>query len=246
MWSTLPLLFLTSLQIINGQRDYVQKTSDVNQLLYSSTLQWTTIQKGQKLPENSVMGAISAETEDNSAEAQGKAFICRIKNEGMWLLGQVRTTGVDIGNCVATMHGSVYRKENFEILENVEDGGRLTWARWDKFSKVPAGTIAGDSNSYVARRASTSKDGYSYQLGNMDPEGLGKITVITDDGAQDFEDGEVLVETEPIYYQMKKVKFNRWKKRVKVEPQVLGTATLTNTDEASEGIGRVDSVIGYE
>lgn len=249
MRSLLPLLLLASLQTIHCDIGFVQVTSNLlsNQLLYSSTLQWTPIQTGQKLPENSVMGAISSEADNNVAESQGKAFVCRLKNEGMWLLGQVRTTGKNAGICVGSMHRQLYPKSEFDILENVDDGGRLSWVRWDKYSSVPAGTVTGDSMSYIARRSSpNSADGYSYQLGKLDPIGLGHLSVITDDGVQDFEDGEVLVETEPLRYLMKRVKFNNWRKRVHKTPQVLGIAKMTNEDDHTQGESRVDTVIGYE
>lgn len=247
MRPVLPLLVLTTLQIINCDRDYVQVTSNLasNQLLYSSTLQWTSIQPGQALPEYSVMGANSS-TEETDPEAAGKAFVCRLKNDGMWLLGQARTTGKDLGICVAVMHEQISRRESFEILENVENGGRLSWARWDKYSRIPPGTVTGDTKSYIARRSSASSKEYSHQLGKLDPDGLGHITVISDNEAEDFEDGEVLVETEPVSYQMKRVKFNLWRKRVTSEPIVLGTAKLTNEDEPTEGISRVDTVIAYK
>lgn len=43
-------------------------------------------------------------------------------------------------------------------------------------------------------------------------------------------EGEILVETEPIYYELKSIKSNLVRKRVnKLEPKILGEATISNS-----------------
>lgn len=252
MRSILPLLLLSSLQIITCDIEFAKILSPYNQQhVFSSTLQWTSIQPGKRLPENSVIGAVATDTEDNTAESEGKAFFCRINNQGMWLLGQVKTTGKDANTCVAFMHDQIYRKTVFDILENGDNGAKLSWMRWDKFHAPPSGTVSlvlsGDNYNYVARKAiPDSKDGYSHQLGRLDPDGLGKLTVINDNRVESFEDGEVLKETEPFSYQLKDVKFNRFRERINKTPVVLGRATLKNEDASDKDISRVDTAIAYK
>lgn len=246
----LPLCLLTLHQVINCNGGYsVQVVSDfqAHQRVHSSTLQWTEIRKGVEIPQYAVLGAETLDAEDKNDLQQGKAYVCRLQNEGVWLHGQVRTTGENKGLCVASQHGSIYKKENYHILENVNDGGKISWVKWDKYSRVPSGTVTSDENAYVARRATNnSKDGYSHELGKYEQVGFGRISVITDDGEKGFEDGELLVETEPTKYQMKKVKFNKFKKNEKITPMVLGKTTLTNKDPPTEGISRIDAALPYK
>lgn len=250
MRSIVPLLVLISFQIINcNGGHFVQVVSNLqsHQRIYSSTLQWTEKRKGEDIPQYAVMGAETLASEDKEDQPQGKAYVCRLQNEGVWLYGQVRTSGKDSGMCVASQHGSIYKKVIFHILENVDDGGRISWVKWDKFKQIPSGTVTSDDNTYVARRATKhSNDNYSHELGKYEHVGFGKIFVITDDGEKNFEDGELLVETEPIKYQMKRVKFNKFKKSEKKFSKILGKKILTNEDAPTESISRVDSVIDFK
>lgn len=42
--------------------------------------------------------------------------------------------------------------------------------------------------------------------------------------------GDILVETEPIYYELTSVKLNHWRNRtIKSEPKIIGQATISNS-----------------
>lgn len=66
---------------------------------------------------------------------------------------------------------------------------------------------------------------------------------LQDEKEEEYEDGEVLIETEPIRYELNGIKFNEAKKVVNKSPVVLGEATLANNGNKA---GKIDTVIGYD
>lgn len=66
------------------------------------------------------------------------------------------------------------------------------------------------------------------------------IKFLKNDVEESVEEGEVLVENEPISYELKDIKFSIGKKRiVKKHPRILGEATLRNIGESGENVARV-------
>jgi hypothetical protein len=61
---------------------------------------------------------------------------------------------------------------------------------------------------------------------------------------EEFSDGEVLVETEPVRYELMSLKFDPWRTKVVRKPRVLATSVLSNAG-ASFPI-RVDSALAYD
>lgn len=242
-----PLAALLLLCVVHLARPDVVRvlsTNTFNQALTSTILRWVEVRNPDKLPEHSVIGALKRNLtpEDNAViKEQEKAVICRLRVEGIWVSG-----GVINNTCIASSHGQTQRNSKFEVLENQEGGARLSWVKWDKYILIPPGAVTGDDVNYIARRKAPETSTFTYYLGRLEPHGLGKLTIIQDDGTiADFEDGEILVETEPVSYEMKDINFNKWRKRLTETPMVLGTSRLVNEDGELGPNAKVEAAIPY-
>ncbi|XP_014283808.1 protein unzipped [Halyomorpha halys] len=229
------------------------KSSDVfmNKLVTSSTLRWITAEKGSH-PETAVVGTVETVKNELDGLFQRNIFICRAKHIGMgkWVPGQLKTGS---GGCLISQHDKVETYEKYEVLENVEGGARLSWGKWSKLSDVPVGAVSA-GESYVARKkikmddTDTESLGVTHLIGKLtDYSGFAKLTAVNEEGKeQDFTEGEILIETEPIRYELTNIKFttiNNNKKAVKKQPIDLGKTTLENIQNIS---GKVDMVIGFD
>lgn len=86
--------------------------------------------------------------------------------------------------------------------------------------------------------------GFDYQLGRLDPkEGLGRIFVYLGDREYSLDEGEVLVETEPVRYELRQIKVDKWRSQVKKNLTELGSTVLQNSESMSN---LVEAVITYE
>ena len=120
--------------------------------------------------------------------------VCRANHNGMWVSGELR---LEDKTCTVSFLGTKKRYERYQVLQNVDDGARLSWFRWNKFHVVPAGAVAcGDGvETFVARRrvgsneASNTADatnidgmlGFTHHVGKLDPkDGLGKISIVNE------------------------------------------------------------------
>lgn len=111
-----------------------------------------------------------------------------------------------------------------------------------------------DDQYYVARTKPRHSDGghhHSYYqnhvdfiVGRFDPEELlGRIFINVGDREVAVDEGEILAETEPVRYELRDIKIDKWRRQDKVNATVLGTTILQN----SEGMSNlVESVITYE
>ncbi|CAH1395809.1 unnamed protein product [Nezara viridula] len=230
------------------------KSSDIfmNKLVTSSTLRWISAEKGSH-PETAVEGTFETVKNELGGLFQRKIYICRAKHIGMgkWVPGQLKTGS---GGCLISQHDKVETYEKYEVLENVEGGARLSWGKWSKLSDVPVGAVSA-GESYVARKKikldddpNTESLGVTHLIGKLtDYSGFAKLTAVNEEGKeQDFTEGEILMETEPIRYELTNIKFttiNNNKKTVKKQTVDLGKHTLENTQNIS---GKVDMVIGFD
>jgi hypothetical protein len=152
------------------------------------------------------------------------------------------------------MYKKVSPHSTFEVLINIEDSARLSWVYKDKYTtSSPQGAVTsgegreGTTRTFVARRKTKSHNkpgSLTYNIGKFNPsENLGVFDVVDQNNDElTFEDGEILVETEPISYELKAVKFDRIRARHPKKLRVLGHAILKNTET---GVQRVDTVISY-
>lgn len=209
------------------------------QLITSTTLNWLPRAHYDSSKEIVIGGFENEETEEDSLNNQAEKserkrplYVCRVLHTTVWVAGSQRG---DEKRCTVTIHGNVQSYEKYELLENVDNAGRVSWVYWDKFKLPPIGTVAMEK-MFVARLAAEHvKDSptpkYTHYIGTLTEAYLGSISYVKDDGTEGTaKTGELLVETEPIYYELTKVKLNWPKKRVfKRTPRVLGEATITNS-----------------
>lgn len=114
------------------------------------------------------------------------SYVCRALHNGLWIPGVLR---YGQHQCQISLSGRVFRYERYEVLENVDNGARLSWVHWDRFNGLTLGAVAGGDmdTMYVARRHVTADGedggktaiGMRHLVGKLDTkEGMGRITVI--------------------------------------------------------------------
>lgn len=115
-------------------------------------------------------------------------------HDAEWIPGQLLQ---EEKACYISLLGLVKSYNNYEILQNVDNGSRLAWADWDGYSKHPSGIISGGADFYIARgklgesedndityqvpKIFKSSKGYSHYIGKFNPkESFGKMSVVTE------------------------------------------------------------------
>lgn len=235
----IPLVFLA--RVSEGDNSvHILKASPYSQLVTSSTLKWLPQTSARAEGDNDfVIGGfkfIPRSEEDPTAgdsRLDSKpVFVCRALLNGIYVSGgQVEGEK----RCVVSLLGIVHSYERYDLLQNVDQAARITWMHWDKYVQPLDGGIA-TGETYVARHMvpyeenEPSTVGFTHYIGKYDPKDkLGSITYVKNGVEVSVDSGEVLVEWEPISYELKSVKFNYWKKGViKRVPRVLGESTLRN------------------
>lgn len=119
----------------------------------------------------------------NNSEPLGKAlFVCRSLHEGVWITG-VQLQGDD--ECLLSLHNVIKSYQRYDLLENVNNAGKVSWAPWSTYKNVPVGTATtGTSSMYVARydlrkhneQHSRRRPHYTHRIGVLNSlEGMGMI-----------------------------------------------------------------------
>lgn len=225
-----------------------------SQTVTSSTLKWTVPNNGQ-VPENAVVGSLEyvlAEgiTEQDllqniSAKAairERKIYVCRAKVNSKPIPGALIEKSPGKFICVVALVTQVHQKEKYEVLQNVDKAARLIWENWEKSIDVPNGAIL-SGEYYISHSTSLSFKmlpndvnlGMLYLMGKIEQNlGIfGKMSVVTENNEviQDVSNGQVLVEKEPIMYELtlRKLITNRMKVNWR-NTTVLGETTLRNDD----------------
>lgn len=132
--------------------------------------------------------------DDADKNVSESVYICRARKDADWIPGQlIRETK----KCYFSLLGIVSSNSNYEVLQNVDNGSKLTWYDWDTYHTHPAGIIKGGENLFVARKkvatiedndikshvdgALKSLKGYSHYVGKFNAkDGFGKVTIITE------------------------------------------------------------------
>ncbi|XP_078044618.1 beta-pore-forming protein unzipped [Augochlora pura] len=233
-------LFGLALLLTNADNS-VHILSKYHQLVTSTTLNW--LPRAHYDPSREiVIGGFEIETEEdlhNQAKKPEKKplYVCRALHTTVWVAGSQK------GNekrCTVTIHGSVQSYDKYELLENVDNAGRVNWEYWDKYKPTPIGAVATEKMFVARHRVNNDKDGadgaprYTNYIGTLiSYDNLGSISYVKDDGTEGSEkSGDILVETEPIYYNLTRVKLHWPKKRaMKHTPSILGEATIANNGQ---------------
>lgn len=122
-------------------------------------------------------------------------YVCRARHEGAWIPGQLIPQNKA---CLVSLLKGLIEYPRYEVLQNVDNGAKLSWSKWDKFHGFPKGAVAGGSNFFVARRKVEDPEdnslaghlqelklshAFTHFVGKFNPDdGLGKVSVITEVG----------------------------------------------------------------
>lgn len=223
---------------------YKQTSSQLGQKVTSSTLMWELYSaKDFSQMEYAIQGGKFI-TEDEHYPI----YVCRVIIEGVHTSGHTEKQK-QRQLCVVSYMKEVKKYDKFEVLVNKGHLGKIVWTPWRKFNAgVPIGAISVDDYSYIARRRINHQSvndhmGADYTLGRLDPTlGLGKILVVEDQNEREYEDGEVLVETEPIRYELRDIVFDKLRTDERVNTTELAHGILENTYDTSN---QIETVLSY-
>lgn len=194
---------------------YKNTSTSLGQLVTSSTLVWETYDpKDSKQLQYAIEGGKYV-----SEDEHYPIYVCRVTIDGVATSGHTEKV-MQSQVCVAA-HYKNTKYKNFDVLLNKGHLGKVMWRYWRKFDAgVPVGAIRTGSmeDAYIARHRVISSyspleelpklQGADYKLGRLEPVGLGKIKVIENDRERDYDEGEVLVETEPYRYELKDIRLD--------------------------------------
>lgn len=158
-------------------------------------------------------------------------YVCRAIHNGVWVAGMQRNKEKV---CTVTMHGVVQSYEKYELLENVDGAARIAWDHWDKYLQPHLGAVYVDKMLIARHMVPKDKKEprYTHYIGSLNSfENFGTISYANEDGKEEnAKSGDLLVETEPIRYELSAVKLN-WSKKRDIKPRVsriLSNVTITN------------------
>ena len=123
--------------------------------------------------------------EDVTEAKERPIYVCRANYDGIWVSGELRT---EQKGCVVSLQGIRRKYDHYQVLENVENGARLSWVRWNKMNVViPMGTVScAQAETFVARHRVEESNGadedlpeVNYHIGRLDTkDGFGKISIV--------------------------------------------------------------------
>ncbi|XP_058799185.1 protein unzipped isoform X2 [Phymastichus coffea] len=243
MWLALSALLLAQ-HCVNADTSVHILSKNYNQLITSSTLNWIS-ESHYSASKELVIGGFETVPKEGTDTISRSIFVCRALHNGVWVAG-ARRDGEN--NCTVSLTGSVRTYERYQLLENVENAGRISWKNWTKYYTPVPGTVASSDRLYVARV--TLEDEAMgkpvHYIGTLNAQdSLGIITYVKENGEESSsEKGQLLVETEPISYELGSVKLNNARsKATKRVPRTLGVATISNAGSAP---GTMAEAFSYE
>lgn len=199
---------------------YKNGSTLLGQLLTSSTLNWESYDASDpKQLQYAVEGGKYITEEEHYP-----IYVCRVTIDGVPTSGHTEKIA-QAHVCVAA-HYKNRKYDNFDVLVNKGHLGKIAWKPWRKFNVgIPIGAIRIGEDGYIARhRVAHEKHehqqetaaqphgeqrGADYNLGRLDPVGLGKIRLVENERDKDYDEGEVLVETEPFRYELRQIKLDQ-------------------------------------
>uniref|UniRef100_A0A1B0FPQ9 Uncharacterized protein n=1 Tax=Glossina morsitans morsitans TaxID=37546 RepID=A0A1B0FPQ9_GLOMM len=226
---------------------YSNTSTILGQLVTSSTLVWETYDlKDPKQLQYAVEGGKYI-TEDEHYPI----YVCRVAIDGVPTSGH--TEKIAQSHVCVAAHYKNTKYKNFDVLVNKGHLGKISWRYWRKFNAgVPVGAIriGNLENAYIARHKVVHQVneqngehwGADYHLGRLDPVGLGKIKVMANEREKDFDEGEVLVETEPYRYELKDIRLDHIRLDLKENLTELASGILENRGDK---YSLVESVLTY-
>ncbi|XP_075165667.1 beta-pore-forming protein unzipped [Haematobia irritans] len=222
---------------------YKNTSTQLGQTVTSSTLLWETYDvKNSNQLQYAVEGGKYI-----SEEEHYPIYVCRVTIEGVNTIGH--TEKIQQAHVCVAAHYKNTKYDHFDVLINKGHLGKVSWKHWRKFNLgIPVGAIWIDQFSYIARHKSPHSEGEhikgaDYNLGRLDPEGLGKIKAMEGDRQQDYDEGEVLIETEPFRYELKDIEIKTNQMTTAVNVTELASGILANKIDKYI---LVETVLSYE
>ena len=144
-WSISVIPLACCLAIVSAGTNSVLLYSKVGQLVTSSTLVWQSYTGDEKQLEYGVVAAKFI-----SEAEHYPMYVCRALIEGIYVPGHTKKHQQRVV-CIVTMHMNVDTHFAFDILLNKENGGKLSWKPWSKFSaSIPTGAVSAVSTGHVS------------------------------------------------------------------------------------------------
>lgn len=202
--------------------------SELGQPLTSSTLQWVSIDGYRhEIPDDAVQGGL--------VNGQ-KSYICRIRRSGRQEIGS--SDGI---TCRIVSYVRIVDEQNFQVLVNSNDAGRIVWSAWDR-SKTSFFRAVQNGDYFIGRRL--GEHGNTY-VGHLDPSRRGSIhTIDEQDIIHESSQGEILMEMEAKYYEMGPLKTSLSRRKVQSSEQIVLAHTTLDNMEAS-GPQTVATTLSY-
>ena len=132
----------------------------------------------------------------------GSGVVCRGRHHGTNLMGATR-----VGRCSVGVQHRFISLEKFEVLTQVAEAARLEWRGFSSFTAPPTGSVVGINGAdtvFIGRKL--DKEGSMLPAVIEVPVfsyGTGIIKVSMEGKQLNVEDGDILVEIEPVRYQLK-------------------------------------------
>ncbi|ALC42815.1 uzip [Drosophila busckii] len=212
---------------------YKNASTQLGQVVTSSTLVWETYD-GPWQMQFAVEGGKYV-----TADEHYPIFVCRVNIDGMHTSGHTEKIQQ---KHVCKAEGK--NNENFDVLMNKGHLGKIGWRQWTKFTAgVPVGAIRIGEDSYIGRHkdAAGEHHGADYNLGSLELTGLGKIRVMEQQEERNYDEGEVLIETEPVRYELRDIKLDRLRTLIRDNLTELATGQLENLGDTYNTMEKVMS-----
>lgn len=235
----------------------VFKAFSKDQTVTSSTLGWEKFNGEKTQLQFAVQSYNPAENPRSkelvdSDQLSHASYVCRIQIEGIYCAGQTHMEDSST-ICTASLQSDVRRHRTFEVLVNRGGGGKLKWQPWnkyqtEKFQGAVSASIGKVDDYYVARyKLEHHGHHHPYIVGNYDPtEKLGGRIYAPLPGMPDtveHEHGDILVEIEPVKYELRNIKLNKLRTTIKKNITILGSTILSNEEDITN---QAETVITYD
>lgn len=124
---------------------------------------------------------------------------------------------------------------------------RLEWRAWDIFTKKPVGAVAFTEASAEATFIAKTTGGRKEAIGDLDPRRdlSGNIAVSQDKKVAFVKKGHILVEIEPVSYELTGLHYATWRAKVQRHPVHLGHVLLSNPSDGEQKWDNVTSVVAF-
>jgi hypothetical protein len=210
------LLLLLSCILITRANEIVYKLSGYGQLVTSSTLRWQSTHKDDPYVLNSLHVVRGK---------RGNSAICRGYFQNTLVPGGTTSSS---NQCAAYFFEKLVFLDDFEVLVDQTLTSRYEWVQWDIFTKIPVGSVAFTEGVADATFIAKLQDGTICELDKR--RGLsGNLAVSLDQQSVTFVNkGQILMEIEPIKYEIAHIRWIKWRSKVKRTERHLGHVLLAN------------------